>query len=516
MCGPRLMTRSIVVPISLLTVAALLRLYRIGNQSLWLDEVTSLEQARLDWSALLMPGGYREIHPPAYYLCLKPVANLTNMSGVLFEATLRLPSAAFSTMAVLAVSWLGSLLFDRRTGAYAGLFFGVSAFAVWYGQEVRMYSLAMLLVTLQVAIGVQIADVKASGTAWVMLFVVSVAAGLTHWYAVFVWPVLVGYALWRAPTVRTLRRWGVLSFFIMLPIGVHLAPKIVGGRGGEMAGASDIKNLAFTLWSFWTGYSAGPSVLELHSPDQLAIVKRFLPSVILMGLGAGVVTLFTVWLMFRRMPRSSAMFIAAWLLFGLAGTFLLALATGRVHNARYSFIAFPAAMLLLGAAARYAARHWQRIAICGVYLLSQFWCLANYYWNPYYWREDYRSAATYLTDHTESRGNVLLSFGARRTLAAYGVTGWEWESYPHWSPWSEELRKRIARHLSEKDAEIWHLTGERWRADEQSITKYLAERFSSVEHVRWQGLELKIYRIPLRSLRGWPKGDRAEGHSCAS
>ncbi|UCC30686.1 MAG: glycosyltransferase family 39 protein [Phycisphaerales bacterium] len=481
--------------VALFLIAALLRFYRIANQSLWIDEVWSLSQARLDWQVLLSPGGYTDIHPPVYYLCLKCVAPLADVGPAFFEAALRMLSVVSSTLAVLALVWLGTIVFDRPTGVLGGLFLAVSAFSIWYAQEVRMYSLALLLVILQLALAVRIKKAKASLGAWVLLYCVSVAAGLTHWYSVFVWPFLVGYPLWGAPARRIVLRW--LGFFlaVSIPLALYLIPKIAQGRGGEMSGTSDLKNLMFTLWSFWTGYSAGPSVLELHTPEPFALMQRFIPSILLMGSSAALVTVLAASPLLRTVPRSQAVWLVTWFLLALVGPFLLARLTGRVHNARYSFAAFPAAVLLIAAAARYAPKTWQRAGICAGYLLPQILCLANYYWNPYYWREDFRSVAGYLEEHPESQGALLSSSVAQDALAAYGVIDWEWEDYPHWRPWSEELRDRMAGHLS-GGQELWHLTADRWRTKEQAITRYLIQNFLLLQQRRWHGVELNIYGSP--------------------
>ena len=87
----------------LLFVGALvLRLVHIGDQSLWIDEVYSLQQLALPWSALLLPGGYDEIHPPGYYLLVKPLYEFASPSSRWFESILRLPSAVFSALGLWA------------------------------------------------------------------------------------------------------------------------------------------------------------------------------------------------------------------------------------------------------------------------------------------------------------------------------------------------------------------------------------------------------------------------------
>jgi uncharacterized membrane protein len=477
--------------LGLTLLALLLRFYLLGNQSLWIDEAYSLAQIRLPWSALITPGGYEEIHPPLYYLTAKPLSGLVAPSSAWFEALLRLPSALFSALGVLAICWVGQLLFDRTTGALAGLFYAISAFSIWYGQELRMYSLALLLVTLQVGLAVRAARDGASRRDWLLLFLVSVAASLTHWYAVLVWPALLLFLVSDRPGREQWGRLGVLLFSVAAATCIYLVPKFLEGRG-EMAGSSDWKNIAYTVWSFWVGYSAGPSVVDLHS-RPFEILARFTPSVATLSALAALVSGMGGWVLWRRASRREVMFLSGWLLVGLFVPFILAVAAGKIFNARYSFTAFPAMILLLGAAASHLRTPATRIVFIGAILVSQLWSIGNYYWNPYYWREDFRSVARTLQQEPSARGRVLLSLATRDTLSAYGIEGWEWRVYPHWRPWSQELQQAIDGRRQE-DGEIWHVTGRRWWEEEKPVREYLNQELPLDRHAEWVGLDLWVFR----------------------
>ncbi len=124
----------------ILLLAALLRFYRIEYQSYWHDEGNSLHLAG-ESAALIIQSAAADIHPPAYYLALKlwrlglgetefALRGLSALAGVVLVALLyRLGRDFFGPGAALAAAALGAL----------------NPFLIYYSQEARMYALAATL-----------------------------------------------------------------------------------------------------------------------------------------------------------------------------------------------------------------------------------------------------------------------------------------------------------------------------------------------------------------------------------
>ncbi len=479
------------ITVLLLGLAASLRLFHIGTQSLWIDEVYSLHQVQRDWSSLLLPAGYDEIHPPFYYLTVKPVYELALSSRRWMEAILRLPAAIYSSLGAIALYWLGSMLFDRRSGALAGFFYAISAFSIWYGQEVRMYSLAMLLVIVQIALTIRATREGAKHLDWALLYLSGSAALLTHWYAVFSWPALLLYVFADPQRRQHMRRLAIVVGSIGATAALYLMPKMLGGRA-EMVGAVDWKNIAYSIWSMWVGYSAGPSSIDLHS-DPIGALSEFLPSLLGFSALAAVVGGSVVWTLLRKWRDTPILFVVLWIGIGFFGPLVLALLAGKAHNARYSFTVFPAVLLLVGVAVTSTRTSSLRVALVAAYCVAQLWSLTNYYWNPYYWREDFRGVARALETDSQAKGKLLLSVATDQCLAAYGLRSWQWREYPHWRPWSEELRAAIDERRRQ-GREIWLVTGSRWWDEEAKIHAHLSTGFSLVKHQSWNALDLWVFR----------------------
>lgn len=165
--------------------AALLRFYRLGSESLWLDEAFTwsyVTQIYQFWELLfVLPT--EDVHPPLYYVVVDLWVALAGTS----EAALRLPSVVFGIAAVGLIYLLGARLFDRWTGAAAAALLSVSSFHVYFSQEARMYSLLAALTLASFYFFVDIAGDRAhSRTAVLGYLVASTLLVYTHVYGLFV------------------------------------------------------------------------------------------------------------------------------------------------------------------------------------------------------------------------------------------------------------------------------------------------------------------------------------------
>ena len=123
-----------------LLVSLLVRCYDLGGESLWLDEMFSLKLSRLSAGGILDECA-RDVHPPLYFLMLKPWIALFGAS----ESALRAPSVIFGVLSVFFLFLAGKRLFGAETGLLAALLLGLSVFNVHYSQEGRDYGLMAFL-----------------------------------------------------------------------------------------------------------------------------------------------------------------------------------------------------------------------------------------------------------------------------------------------------------------------------------------------------------------------------------
>jgi mannosyltransferase len=129
----------------ILFVAAVLRFFHIDYQSVWLDEIHTLNEANPNLS---LAGLYDAIlgadpHPPLYFILLHFVFKIFGYTT--FVA--RMFSAVVGVAGVAGIYFLGKELFNNKVGIYASLLLAVNYFHLFYSQEARMYSLLFLTTT---------------------------------------------------------------------------------------------------------------------------------------------------------------------------------------------------------------------------------------------------------------------------------------------------------------------------------------------------------------------------------
>ncbi len=206
----------------ILLLAAALRFYRLGAQSLWSDEGNSVAMAHRTFAEIAARTA-QDIHPPLYYWLLKIWVALWGDS----EFAVRALSAALGVLLVAVVFRLGRRWYGRSAGLAAALLATVNPFQLYYAQEARMY----MLLTLLGALAVYFAWETWQGRGWRFLagYALAATAGLYTHYAFPVMLVVINlaalFALWREK--RTLVRWlgwqfvPALAFAPWLPIAIR-------------------------------------------------------------------------------------------------------------------------------------------------------------------------------------------------------------------------------------------------------------------------------------------------------
>jgi mannosyltransferase len=198
--GPARRSLAPAVPLlALLVIGAVLRLVGITRQSLWLDEAFSVFLAAHPFRDILAFVASSDAHPPLYYLVL----HVWMVFGPSVLA-LRLLSALASIAALLPMFLLGRRLANQRVALLATALLALSAFQVWYAQEVRMYALTTLAVL--VAIYGLIRARQGGGVGSWMLFTGAMLTALYLDYSAFyvysalaIWFVMVG---WQERRIR--------------------------------------------------------------------------------------------------------------------------------------------------------------------------------------------------------------------------------------------------------------------------------------------------------------------------
>lgn len=134
-----------IVAISIIVLAAVVRIWGLGSQSVWQDEAYSIVLARESLPETI-EAQVEDSSPPLYYILLHFWIEVLGDS----EFGARLLSAVFGVGLVIAALLITTRLFSLEAGLWAGGLLAIAPQAVYYSQEARMYALTPLLALLSV------------------------------------------------------------------------------------------------------------------------------------------------------------------------------------------------------------------------------------------------------------------------------------------------------------------------------------------------------------------------------
>lgn len=195
--------------ILLTMVGAVLRLYHLGRESIWLDEAYTINMARLSLESIWDVVITSDVMPPLFYWMEHFILLVGNS-----EVMVRLLPAIFGILVIPVIYFVGKEFFDGTFGVILASAFAFSPFLISYSQEARPYSL--LLLACAIVMWMFLRAMKTNSQLdWILFSLASAFAFWSHFYSViFIFP-LVGFAIYKFyPDIKQ------LGFSIM--IGVAL------------------------------------------------------------------------------------------------------------------------------------------------------------------------------------------------------------------------------------------------------------------------------------------------------
>ena len=405
-------------------VAAVLRLHRLGHQSLWIDEQFTLSAAGvpgpLMWRDLL-----DNVHGPLHTLAVALAAALGGPS----EWVVRLPSALAGIALVPAMAWLAARWSGRETVASAAWLTAGSPFLVWYSQECRNY--AFLLLASVLATGALLGLQRRCAPAGVVRYQLAAGAGALSNLS---FGLLLPLHAWgwlrpgatRAARLRALAVAAVVLALVALPWlpairGIwdwsRLSPAREAPTGeAGLRGVTTFHAAAvpFALHAFAMGYSGGPTLHELRV-DPLAAVRAHGPELALAGLVFGILGALGLVAVARRRLLTDTLL---WLVAPALVVSYFAAHNFKVFHPRYIAVSLPCLVLMVAAAFADRGPRARRVWAVVVALL---WAgaLARAAFEPKYGREDYKGALADVRSGIAS-GERVLAVGAPEPVEWYG------------------------------------------------------------------------------------------------
>lgn len=181
------MQKFIFIPIFLLGV--LLRLFNLGRDSLWLDELVSFQIASKPTFIEVYSAALLDNHPPLHYLLLHIMTYFGES-----EFILRFPSAVFGILTIPVAYKLGEYYFGKSEGLISAFLLSISYFHIRYSQEARMY--AQLLFFSALSLYFFSRAIKENQNRLWIAFIFTTALGIySHYFALLLIPSYISFLI---------------------------------------------------------------------------------------------------------------------------------------------------------------------------------------------------------------------------------------------------------------------------------------------------------------------------------
>ena len=395
--------------LGMLALAAAVRFWGLGRESIWLDEAISIWNATEGVAHAIR---YRAgtLHPPLYELALGCWVRVAGRS----EAAVRFPSAVFGVLACYWVYLLGKELADRRVGLVAGLLTALAYYPLKYSQEARMYSMLMALSVASVLL-VWRAVRGGKVWTWVGLGFVNVVLVYTHLFGFLV--VGVENLFFLYVWLRT-RRGGKAWLAVQAVIAVAFLPwaevvvvqVLAASRQGTALSPPTWTKVWRTLICFF------PLNPRQGHADHIAIVY------------CGVALLGLLWVVWRGASgkqsaagcaqepgrewgpgsASAGVLLTLWLVAPFAVTLAASKIVGPCYVARCLIVAAPPATLLLGLGICALGKRGGTLLLLGCCALA-FIGVRRYHHKSL--KEHWRQVARYIEEHRREGDCVVICSG---------------------------------------------------------------------------------------------------------
>ncbi len=387
-----------------LLVGGALRFYRLGGNSLWVDEYLTWWLAAHSPAEILRLSSSANFIPPLYFLLVHGALQVFGES----EVALRLPSVV-AGICTVPVMWLLTLELttSRSTANIAGALLAVNPLHLWFSQEARPYAVLLFFgccALLSLARAVR----TASWGYWIAFSVCSGLAFLTHTTGLIFGVVAWTWALWSSDRRRIVRPLMASSLAVGLacaPFFVAIARALAATQGTFHSVPRALTGLEvpYTLFTYVTGFSYGPAPRDIQNLGALAALRSYpIESAMAGAMLVGVLLVSG----FKRRARMTGFMTLLGI--SLAGILALSALSGKAYNVRYTLPALAGFLGIVSIAVQALGPRLRAVWLTALIGLA-LWADAQWFGSARYWKEDSRAAVAWLRDRLAPGATVAVA-----------------------------------------------------------------------------------------------------------
>lgn len=379
-----------------------LRLYDLNSESLWRDEVFSVNTAK---QPIIEIFNIQDTNPPLYYIILHLWINFIGDS----DFTLRMLSVILGVLALFMIYKVGKQLFDDQIGLLSSLVLGIATFQIHYSQEVRTYSLTVLLTLISVYFYIKLLD-KNRVVDYILYIISGSLLTYSHVYGFFILLAQNFHFIFCKYTGTdvevTYRRWifgQIFIFVLFLPwISVFISQTSLVVKKGFWISQPGLKDIRNTIRGF-TGHAI---VFWLSFPLlilSLFSVKKISGNFDFRSIKDSIEE-------FRWEIKleyfSKIAFLLMWLIIPIIVPFLISHITSPIYLDRYAIVASLPLYILIAKGVANLENKYLKNTILALIVIASF----SNTWSTYYQkihREQWKDTANYI-DERYHKGDIVI------------------------------------------------------------------------------------------------------------
>lgn len=389
----------------IIILGAILRLYHLGFESIWLDEAYSISLSNVGTIGQVWDNAIAEMFPPLHFLILYFMHALGDS-----ETLMRLPSAVAGILTIPLLYLTGARFFGKNEGLVAAFLLAVSPMHLFYSQEARPYALVVLLALASLYYFYTALTVGKRND-WALFILFSALAFYTHYYVVFVFVaeglyfvVIKALELYRVGPGLIKDDKSIPMFIVsMVILLVLLSPLLIPFLNQAASRTSGEKG-----WGMQQSLGMVPDIMGQFNISTGSTVFYLFAVLLVMGLAAAFIK-----------QRNLAVLLAFFLIIPVSASYTLA-AIMPFHP-RYILFLLPVYLLVISRGVtgiagfmfpreRNKDNRNNQLAVVSVFILLfavlSYMPLQNYYSVPQ--KEDWRSAGKYLASAGMQQGSALV------------------------------------------------------------------------------------------------------------
>ncbi len=490
-----------------LTVGAIaMRLFRVGGQSIWVDEMLTLSVSIPDPGLTIWDYLKYNIHGPLHSFTVY-LFHFVSVN----DAWLRIPSVAAGVLAVVFFYRWVQLWLGEKIARVASVLLVIHPLHIYYSQEIRNYSFLFFFAMFSSYVFHRLLEKETKRD--FVLYVVGIScAALSNFTAAFLFAVhsiIYVFRMRNGKIGGRILKWAVVGVLVLVLLSpwiyriytfIDVTKLVTPVKPGEIATQERLRGdttigaeaVPYLFYVFGSGFSLGPSTRELHYDSSLAGVVRshWLP-VLWIGVLFGVLGLKGAFYTFRRgLPWVQ---IGLYLLVPLLLTLLLCWQNAKAFNVRYVLLSFPA-FLCLAAAGVVSFGGRTRWVVCALVSITLLISAANYYFDGRYARDDVRGAVRLVEARAEP-GDCILTHTVTEIVEHYFYGPnviYSVYAPPGTAP--EKVDKQVQDVFANCDT-VWYIRAREWADDSNGyLLELLGQNYEISERIVLDGVTVLVLK----------------------